>query len=291
MATWAVGDVHGCFYTLMRLLQRIDYQPARDRLWLLGDLVNRGAHSAAVLTWAADNAPAVQAVLGNHDIALLLTARGLGGARAGRQLAQLAAQPSLAGPLAWLGQRPLMAEVEGHLLVHAGLVPAWTAAEALALADTAAAALSGPDSEAMWRQVALAWTRGEGAPPRRGDAEILSWAVRAMTTVRAVDGRGHVLWHHTAAPQEAVAGAIPWFAAPGRRSRDVPVAFGHWSRLGLVRRDNVVCLDSGCAWGRQLTAWRPSDGTVVQQACDARDIAPAMGPMPARPQRPPGTEG
>ena len=271
MATWAIGDVHGCYFTLMRLLAAIGFRAGADTLWLLGDLVNRGANSDRVLQWAWAAQDSVEAVLGNHDLTLLIAHRGLGGAHVSRQLARMATLPDARAPLAWLAARPLLAEVDNRLFVHAGLAPGWSPAEALALAAAAAKGLAGGTITALWAALAGAWPQEAEAPPPEGSLRHLAWAVRVMTYARRVRLDGQILWHDGGRPEAETSEVVPWFAVPNRRSRGQTVVFGHWSRLGLVRQDNVVGLDTGCAWGRQLTAWCPADGSLVQQDCDPRD--------------------
>ncbi len=264
MATYAIGDVHGCHGTLTRLLQRIGYDRRRDRLWLVGDLVNRGPRSLAVLRWAADLDPArAVAVLGNHDLHLLARAEGVAAARRRDTLNEVLAARDRDDLLAWLRARPLVHREDGWTMVHAGLLPEWTAAAAAELAGEVEERLQGDTGKRL-----LATYRD--SPPGRF-RESLSPAARrrlalaALTRLRTVDGRGRMTADFSGAPADAPAGHLPWFAVPGRKSRKSRIVFGHWAALGLHLTDSLAGLDTGCVWGRALTALRLDDGRVFQE--------------------------
>jgi bis(5'-nucleosyl)-tetraphosphatase (symmetrical) len=264
MATYAIGDVHGCYATLQRLLQRIGHDRRRDRLWLVGDLVNRGPRSLAVLRWAAelDSARAV-AVLGNHDLHLLARAKGVAVARRRDTLDDVLAARDRDDLLAWLRACPLVHREDGWTMVHAGLLPEWTVAAAAELAGEVQERLQGDAGARL-----LATYRD--TPPGRF-RESLSPAARrrlalaAMTRLRTVNGRGRMTTDFSGAPADAPAGHLPWFAVPGRKSRKARIVFGHWAALGLHLENGVAGLDTGCVWGRALTALRLDDGKVFQE--------------------------
>lgn len=271
MATYAIGDVQGCWRTLARLLERIG-PGAGDRLWLAGDLVNRGRGSLEVLRWAARSDATV--VLGNHDLHLLGCAAGVRRPSPKDTLDPVLAAPDRGDLLDWLAARPLLVRErvgpDDVLLVHAGLLPEWSADEARALAEEAAAAL-GSDREAFLRLVS---TR-EG-PLRWGDVrsadDRLRLATVALTRLRCLGRAGEVALDYTGPPAEAPPDLVPWFEAPGRRSAGSTVVFGHWAALGLVLRPGVVALDSGCVWGNRLTAVRLEDRAVFQEPADPADL-------------------
>ena len=247
MATYAVGDVQGCFETLGRLLSRCGFREGTDRLWLTGDLVNRGPRSLDVLRWAR-RTRGLLTVLGNHDLHLLARAEGVAAARAGDTLDGVLSAPDREELLSWLRQRPFAHREGRTLLVHAGLLARWTAEDALRLAREA--------SETLLAQGV------SGLLAREAPA---SHAARVLTRLRACDRSGEPLWKHKVAPAELPRGAVPWFDVAGRRSRDVTIVFGHWGRLGLHVRESLLGVDTGCVWGGLLTAVRLEDRAVFQE--------------------------
>jgi len=258
VATWVVGDVHGCWETLARLLERIGPLAGSERLWLIGDLVNRGPGSLAVLRWAVAN-PQVDAVLGNHDLHLLARAAGVGRPRQGDRLDEVLAAPDRERLLAWLRSRRLMATAGRWTIVHAGLLPRWTAEDAAVLADRAAAALAGPQGTILL--AALASRRNR--PPSW--LEPLVAAAAVMTRIRIVDSDGAPVSGFTDGPGAAPAGSRPWFEASPVPSPQTPVVFGHWAMLGDYREPGVRCLDSACVHGGSLSAVRLDDDLTLSE--------------------------
>jgi bis(5'-nucleosyl)-tetraphosphatase (symmetrical) len=263
MATWAIGDVHGAFAALQRLVRRIRFDPRRDRLWFVGDLVNRGPQSLAVLRWVADLEDRATVVLGNHDVHLLARAAGLAKAKRRDTLDEVLEAPDRDGLLAWLRARPLLHREGPFVLVHAGLLPQWTVDDAADLAAEAERELRG---DRAGRLLAPA-----GEPPDRwrddlSGAERRLLTFTALTRLRTVTVQGRPCLDFSGSPAEAPKGCLPWFALPGRRSAGATVLFGHWAALGLYLEEGVAALDSGAAWGRCLTAYRLDDGLVVQVA-------------------------
>jgi bis(5'-nucleosyl)-tetraphosphatase (symmetrical) len=258
VATWVVGDVHGCWATLERLLEKIGPLGDNDRLWLIGDLVNRGPGSLAVLRWAAAH-PRVDAVLGNHDLHLLARGAGVGRARRGDCLEEVLAASDRDRLLEWLRQRPLLAVAGRWLIVHAGLLPEWTAEQAAALADRTTAALSGPQGSGLL--AALAGRRSR--PP----SWLLSMveAASVMTRIRIVDAEGLPVAGFTDAPDAAPEGCRPWFEVSSVPTPERPVIFGHWAMLGDYRAPGVRCLDSACVHGGRLTAVRLDDELTITE--------------------------
>ncbi len=272
MSKYAIGDVQGCMESLRGLLARIDYEPDRDRLWLTGDLVNRGPRSLEVLRWARAQGSSVETVLGNHDLHLLARAVGVAPRRARDTIEDVLSAPDRDDLIEWLRHRPLLVRDEDRLMVHAGLLPEWTADEAEQLARELEAELRGPRWTALlssWRGAPGSWRQDLDPGPRR------SFALSAMATVRAVNAEGAMRRDFNGPPDEAPPGCVPWFDHPARRSRDVRVVFGHWAALGLLLRDDVAALDTGCVWGGKLTALRLDDGAVFQQPALERSEARA----------------
>jgi bis(5'-nucleosyl)-tetraphosphatase (symmetrical) len=260
MATYAIGDVHGCFDTLRALLDRLPFDPAADRLWLVGDLVNRGPRSLEVLRWARELAERMggrfQAVLGNHDLRLVAVGRGVAEPRRGDTLDEVLEAPDRDALLGWLGGLPLLHRDGDRLLVHAGLLPGWTPGEAERRAREVEAALSGPPGDDLLRRP----EQGEDDPV----PSELREALAAFTLLRTCTPGGDRC-PHSGPPDQAPAGCIPWFEVPGRASAEFQVVCGHWSALGLHLADGVAALDSGVVWGGALSALRLDDREVFQQ--------------------------
>jgi bis(5'-nucleosyl)-tetraphosphatase (symmetrical) len=256
MAIWAIGDLQGCLGSFERLLHRVQFDPAHDRLWLTGDLVNRGPDSLGTLRYVRALGDCVTTVLGNHDLHLLaVAATGGRGLKDGDTLTEILSAPDRDELLQWLASRPLFHH-EPRLrtaLVHAGLPPDWTVADAVARAAEVSAAIAhdGPGFYAqMYGNEPTQWS------PRLGRTERLRFTVNCLTRLRMLDSKRQALFKFKLHPSLAPAGAVPWFAVPGRRSRRTRIVFGHWSTLGLYEGSGVVSLDTGCVWGRQLTAYR-----------------------------------
>ncbi len=265
MATYAIGDIQGCWDALQRLLSRIGFDRSRDRLWLVGDLVNRGTGSLEVLRWARDLGDRAVVVLGNHDLHLLARALGVTRARAADTLDETLAAPDRDDLLAWLRSRPLAHREGRFLLVHAGLLPEWSSVDALAAARELEAVLRGPDDAAA---ALLSRLHAKSAPlpgAAHDAAQRRELAFAALVRIRCVDSRtGALALGYKGPPDEAPDGLVAWYDAPTRRERDVTVICGHWSALGLWIRPDLVALDTGCWMGRSLTAYRVEDGAVFQ---------------------------
>ncbi len=267
MATYAIGDLQGCFDPLLRLLRTFDFDAARDRLWFVGDLVNRGPDSLAVLRFVRDLGDRAVVTLGNHDLHLLVAAEGFAKLNRGDTLDAILAAPDRDELLAWLRTRPLM-HVEGdHAMVHAGLLPAWTIDRAMQLASEAQAMLAGDDYRRFFQHM-------YGNQPDRWDDALAGWdrlrvVINAMTRMRICSPDGVMEFRHKGELADIPAGYLPWFDVPDRRSGTHTVVFGHWSALGYRAGSGYLSLDSGCLWGRELTAVRLEDRSVFQVPCRA----------------------
>jgi len=265
MAIYAIGDIQGCLEPLERLLDVIRFDPAVDRLWFVGDLVNRGPDSLGTLRFIQGLGEAAVCVLGNHDLHLLALAEGFGRVHRGDTLDAVLAAPDRDELLRWLRHRRLAWREDGFLLVHAGVLPGWTADEAMAHAAEAEAALQGPDYriffERMYGNAPVAW-----APDLQG-YERLRVIVNAFTRLRYCSVAGEMEFHHKGAPGTQPAGWLPWFDVPGRASADATCVIGHWSTLGLVNRADLIALDTGCLWGGRLTAVRLADRRAFAGDC------------------------
>ena len=265
---YLIGDVQGCCDALGRLLALIDFSPSRDRLWLLGDLVNRGPQSLATLRRLQGLGDAANCLLGNHDLHLLATAHGVRSAHRGDTLDDILAAPDREALVDWLRRQHLALFDAGWLMVHAGVVPQWSRDDVLAAAAEVQAVLRGPDLpdflHAMYGNEPARWS-----PELAGTAR-LRFTVNVLTRLRFCTADGTMDFKTKDGAGAAPEGFMPWFDVPGRRTADVPVAFGHWSTLGLLDRPGLLGLDTGCVWGGRLTAARV-DGTtreIIQVPCE-----------------------
>ncbi len=263
MATWAIGDVQGCMSSLERLLDKINFDPARDRIWLVGDLVNRGPRSLDVLRWARAHDKAVVAVLGNHDLHLLSRAAGTAGPKKRDSLDEVLAAPDRAALVDWLRARPLVHVENDWLMVHGGLHPRWTARRARKLASEIEEGLRGDRWDDWLGQLVgkvkpVAWDDDLEDVTRI--RSILGYLVRARCLDADLAPDSDFADH----PKRAPRGLTPWFEARDPAWADHRVVFGHWAALGLSIGARHVGLDSGCVWGNQLTGFRLEDQTVVQ---------------------------
>jgi bis(5'-nucleosyl)-tetraphosphatase (symmetrical) len=265
MATYAIGDVQGCLQELEALLVRLAFDPARDRLWFVGDLVNRGPDSLGVLRLVRSLGSSAIVVLGNHDLHLLCLAEGVGRARADDTLADVLNVPDRDVLLDWLRHRPLVHVQDDHVLVHAGLLPGWSAAKARELAAEVESALRAEKRE--YRTFLSQLYGGEPAEWTESlqGADRLRVIVNAMTRMRFCTPAGRMEFHAKGGPAEAPAGYCPWFEVPGRISADSTLVVGHWSALGLRRDTRLLALDTGCVWGGALSALRLEDRALFQE--------------------------
>lgn len=252
MPRYAIGDLQGCHDEFRQLLKKLRFSTDRDELWLTGDLVNRGPQSLQALRLVRSMQANVATVLGNHDLHLLAAACG-GRTRKGDTLDAILQAPDRAQLVDWLLARPLAVHDAGRgdLLVHAGLVPQWTAADAVREADAVSAALQADPAEfvaGMYGNEPDRWDDGLEGPAR------LRFAVNALTRLRFCTADGRIDFDAKGPPDGAPAPLRPWFAHAQRRSRQTRIVFGHWSTLGLHRTPNLVGLDTGCVWGGALTA-------------------------------------
>lgn len=276
MALYLIGDLQGCDDPLTRLLRKLDFSPSRDTLYLLGDLVNRGPGSLAVLRTMQQLGDAAQCLLGNHDLNLLGIRHGLRKPHRGDTVQQVLDAPDAEALLDWLRHRRMAMFERGWLMVHAGVLPAWSVAQTLALAAEVERALRGPDIAGFLKGM-------YGNTPDRWDdslqgAERLRVVVNALTRMRFCTADGAMEFASTGGTQTALPGYLPWFEVPGRATADTPVAFGHWSTLGAETAaagggllNNALPLDTGCVWGGRLTAARLGDAPgafeLISVAC------------------------
>lgn len=271
---YLIGDVQGCDAALGRLLDELDFSPSQDHAIVLGDLVNRGPASAAVLRRLMALGTSATSLLGNHDLSLLATAHGLRAPHRNDTLDSVLQAPDREAMLAWLRQQRMALHAHGLLMVHGGVLPQWDLAQVLALAAEVEAVLRGPGLVDFLAQM-------YGNEPARWDdalagADRLRVIVNALTRLRFCTPEGVMELRADGRIDQAPAGTLPWFDVPGRRTAGTTIAFGHWSQLGLLLRDDVIALDTGCVWGGCLSAlrWDPATGSreVVQVKCEQAQV-------------------
>lgn len=262
MARYVIGDVQGCMSSLERLLSLIDYSASQDHLWMVGDLVNRGPRSLDVLRWAHAHDAGITVVLGNHDLHLLARVAGAAAPKKRDTLDELLAAADCDRLIEWLRHRPFIHVDPKYLLVHAGLHPTWTADDARARAAELEHELRGPS----WRAF-LAQVGGGSTPrwdPRLGGGDRWRAILAYLVRVRTCRPDGRVEPDFDGHPSQAPPGCVPWFALPNPAWTTHTVLFGHWAALGLDIGARHVALDTGCVWGKSLTAFRLDDRMVFQ---------------------------
>jgi bis(5'-nucleosyl)-tetraphosphatase (symmetrical) len=263
MATWVIGDVHGCWLTLQRLLENIQWRPDRDALWFVGDLVNRGPSSLDVLRWAYGNRGKLTAVLGNHDLHLLARAAGAAKKRKEDSLEEILAAPDREELLEWLRARPLAHRFGPYVMVHAGLAPEWGIELMTGLAESVASRLADDDGDEAVRLL-YAGRKVPWSVDLRGDDQLAA-AAAIFTRMRMVDREGRAQLDYAGPPGAAPDGWQPWYTKSAVRSQGYRLLFGHWAQFGFYRAHDAICLDSGCVYGGRLTALCLNDGKVVQE--------------------------
>ena len=259
MAIYAIGDIQGCYDELARLIDKLKFHPDRDELWFVGDLVNRGPSSLDVLRFVYYLRESSTVVLGNHDLHLLALRENPG--RADGQLLKVLEADDADELLDWLRHRPLIhyrADLN-TLLVHAGLDPAWDPLKAVKMARKVEKKLRGPRYGKFLRE--MYGNKPDHWAPDMNGTDQLRFIVNCLTRIRFCYPDGTLDFYQKGPPGKHTKPLIPWFDAPKRASRSVRVVCGHWSALGLVDKPNLLMIDTGCVWGRRLTAVR-IDGPV-----------------------------
>jgi bis(5'-nucleosyl)-tetraphosphatase (symmetrical) len=261
--------VQGCDAPLGRLLDKIAFSPSRDTLFVLGDLVNRGPQSAAVLRRLMALGDSARCLLGNHDLSLLAVAGGHSAPHRNDTMDDVLGAPDRDAMLEWLRAQRMAVREHGLLMVHGGVLPQWDADDVMSLAGEVEAMLRGPGLAGFLSQMY------GNLPARWSDtlqgADRLRVIVNALTRLRFCTPDGVMHLKASGGPLDAPPGTMPWFDVPGRRTANVTIAFGHWSQLGYLRRADVIALDTGCVWGGCLSALRLSaDGAheLVQVGCE-----------------------
>jgi bis(5'-nucleosyl)-tetraphosphatase (symmetrical) len=265
MATYAIGDVQGCHAELVQLLDEIRFDKTRDRLWLVGDLVNRGPGSLQVLRLVRSLGDSAVTVLGNHDLHLLAVAEGTAALNRNDTLDEVLEAPDREELLFWLRHQRLLYVKDRYVLVHAGLLPQWSVTQAARLAGEVEAALRGSEYAVflahMYGNAPHVWDDGFTGYKR------LRVVVNALTRMRVCTKSGAMEFRFKGEVERIPEGYLPWFDIPGRASAGSTVIFGHWSALGLKLEPKIIALDTGCLWGGPLSAVRLEDRRLFQVSC------------------------
>jgi bis(5'-nucleosyl)-tetraphosphatase (symmetrical) len=268
MTTYAIGDVQGCYDQLRRLLDTVRFDDASDQLWFVGDLVNRGPKSLETLRFVRGLGTCALTVLGNHDLHLLVVAAGVRKPHRGDTLDDILRAHDRDELLDWVRGRKMMHVDFGCAMVHAGLLPQWTIEKALSLAHEVESALQGDEYPELLQNM-------YGNEPTQWNDTLSGYdrlrvIINAMTRLRLCDVHGRMEFSHKTALHDAPAGFLPWFDVPGRASGGTPIVCGHWAALGVMLREDLFAIDSGCVWGRQLSALTLEDRYLVQ--CDCLEL-------------------
>lgn len=270
MAQYAIGDLQGCYDPFRRLLDEISFDPAKDRLWLTGDLVNRGPKSRKTLRFVKSLGKSAITVLGNHDLHLIALANDINVTNSRfESLWKILGMDDCDELIDWLRFRPLAhySKKLDTLMIHAGLPPQWTLKKTLRRAKEVEAVLRSDDYAGFLADM-------YGNHPDKWSGKLkgnnrLRYIVNALTRTRMVTSDGRLELSHSGPPEKAAKDLVPWFAADAARWRGSRIVFGHWSALGLVVEDNLIAVDTGCVWGRHLTAVRlDGKAAVTDVRCD-----------------------
>ncbi|WP_066097780.1 symmetrical bis(5'-nucleosyl)-tetraphosphatase [Xanthomonas massiliensis] len=289
MSVWAIGDLQGCYDVTQRLLEKIRFDPAADRLWFCGDLVNRGGQSLETLRLVHSLREHCEVVLGNHDLSLLAV-----GARSEEEqrkvnadLLRVVTAPDRDDLLDWLRLRPLV-QVDrelGWMMVHAGLAPKWTTQLAEKYAREVEQVLHGNNYRKLLRN--MYGDKPVWSPSLTGHDRLRA-IINFFTRMRYCTPRGRIGMEDKGTPGTQAQGLYPWYEVPGRVERDLKLVFGHWSALGLTITQGVHGIDTGAVWGGKLTALQldSEDLHVVQvPGLDVPAPPPQARPPRRRPQR------
>lgn len=258
MAIYAIGDLQGCHDEFCRLLDKLQFDQARDTLWLCGDLVNRGGQSLAVLRLVRSFGERAISVLGNHDLSLLAVAERdeADQAKVNAELREVLFAPDRNELLDWLRARPLL-HVDRTLefmLVHAGLSPRWNADDAERAAREVEQRLRGDGAHRLLKS--MFGNKPDQWTPRLQGIDRLRASINVFTRMRYCDARGRIAYQEKGPPGTQKAGLYPWFEVPGHKARDIRIVCGHWSTLGRFQGIGIYGIDGGCVWGGELIALR-----------------------------------
>lgn len=265
MAAYAIGDVQGCYGELRLLLDTVAFDPSRDRLYFVGDIVNRGPQSLETVRFIKNLGEAAETVLGNHDLHLLAVAHGASKTKRRDTFGDILGAPDREELLDWLRRRPLLHSVGEFYLIHGGLPPQWDMATAIRCAREVEEVLRGEGSGEFFSHM-------YGDAPTRWSEDLAGWPrirfiTNCLTRLRYCDADGVLDLREKLGPGTQAGHLLPWFRVPGRASAGQKIVFGHWSTLGFHQENDCVCLDTGCLWGGELTALRLEDGERFSVGC------------------------
>ncbi len=269
MATYAIGDVQGCFYAFQALLTKLNFNPTRDRIWLVGDMINRGTGSLEMLRWCVANQHVIKVVLGNHDLHAIAVAHSIRPPHRSDTLQPILNAHDGMQLLEWLRHQPLMLVEDDIAMVHAGMLPQWSINQALGYAAEVEAVLQHNNYiqflQHMYGNHPHVWHDDLQGMER------LRLITNAFTRMRICNALGELDYGFKGELADIPSGFMPWFQVPNRLSGDTTIVCGHWSALGLHQQDNVRALDTGCLWGGQLTALCLETEAITQVDFDPRD--------------------
>lgn len=254
MSLYAIGDIQGCYTSFRLLLKRINFNPNVDKLWLVGDLVNRGPESLKVLQHVISLGDAAECVLGNHELHLLAVAAGVRPLSAKDTFDDILNAKNASKLIDWLRERPLIIhdEKKNRLLVHAGIPPIWSITRALKEASRVEALLRSDKwvtaVQSMYGNLPVSWSKTLPKDDR------LRYAINGLTRMRYCDRHGRLAMEYSGPPGTQPKSLVPWFSVDQRKTQNTHIFFGHWSALGIIEGPNFTALDTGCVWGRRLTA-------------------------------------
>lgn len=265
MSTYLIGDIQGCYDPLQRLLEKIRFDPAADRLWCCGDVVNRGGHSLEVLRLLYSLGDRLLITLGNHDLYLLSDHFRFAVSHSrNREFHAVLQAHDRQQLLDWLQYQPLAFWSEEYqlLMVHAGVIPQWTAHQTLSYAAEAQDMLR--SDQAAELLVRVNKNKASRWKDKRTGVQRVKMIASILTRIRFCDASGKILWSASGPPGSQPKAYQPWFRQPQRETRNVRIAFGHWAALGLRIKKRYIALDSGCVWGGRLSAVRLEDEVLFQ---------------------------
>lgn len=275
MATYAIGDIQGCYHAFKALLELIEFDVKRDKLWLVGDIINRGSGSLEVLRWCYAHQESIHMVLGNHDLHALAVKHQVKKAHKYDTLQSSMDAADSDVLFTWLRHQPLLhaQNIDGrdYAMVHAGLFPQWTFQDAQMLAIEVEANLKSESYHTFFSNM-------YGNQPTKWQDELTGYdrlraITNAMTRMRVCSPAGEMEFEFKGELKDIPQGFMPWFEVPDRLSEDTRIICGHWSALGLRQRNNVHALDTGCLWGGKLTALCLENQVIMQVNSDLRDQA------------------
>lgn len=265
MLTYAIGDLQGCYTSLQKCLDQINLHAPNATLLFVGDLINRGPASLSTLRTIKNLGQRAKIVLGNHDLHLLSVACGIRTPHPKDTLNEILHAPDLKELLDWMRQQPLALQHKNYLMVHAGVIPSWNTQQTLDLAQEIHLALISPNwkefLENMYGNTVYEWNDNLKGYER------LRYIVNVLTRIRFCTEQGIMDFKNKKGIANASPGYYPWFDVPNRKTENTPIICGHWSSLGLVQRDNLLALDSGCVWGGKLSAVCLENRHTIQIDC------------------------